>query len=118
MVRRFKGSWNYDVGYKKPPEKSRFKKGNKEHLKRRKRSLPDVKRVYLEVISKPIAVIKNGRRVKLTRMKVIVDNLFADAIAGKVQAAQNLIVMYDRYREMSEQVPKGRYIFSALDEEL
>ena len=96
------------VGYRNPPLHSRFKKGNKEHLKRKKPkgNEPSVDgRKFVEIMSTLVPVKKNGKIHYKSRMEVIIDNIKNDALKGDIPAARDLIALHDNFHEFGEIAP-------------
>jgi len=88
---------DYEVGKGKPPLHSRFKAGNQEWRKRESKR-PDEQRFspgedIKAVLSAIIKVQQNGRTTSERRLRGIVRKLIADALQGRVSAANDLLTM-------------------------
>lgn len=62
----------HEVGYKKPPVHSRWKKGQSGNLKGRKKGkvrLVDMDDVFDEVLAALVAVNENGRPQKMSKLR-------------------------------------------------
>lgn len=84
------------VGYGSPPKATRFKVGNCEHLKRRKRKPPqlaDVARSFLEesITYRTGRKLKRGRRIDVHLKKIQ-----AAALKGDLSAISVLMDMHEK----------------------
>ena len=81
------------VGYGVPPEHSKFKPGNREHLKRRKKTKPDIAADVQAFLVETIAYragrkMRRGRRIDVQLLKIK-----TAALTGDLGAAESLIDM-------------------------
>jgi hypothetical protein len=84
---------NEYVGYGSPPKHSRFKKGNLEHLKRRKKGNDEVARIAQTFLEEPISY-RDGHRVKRApRIFVHLKRLQRLALQGDLVASAQLMDM-------------------------
>ncbi len=88
---------NYEVGYKKPPVKTQFKKGTSGNPSGRssaKRNLPrrdNIKAIFLEVLDKPIRASEGGRTRSIKTINAIFLKLRSMALTGDYRALRLLI---------------------------
>ena len=61
----------YEIGYGKPPEKTRFQKGNKYYLKRSRRKPKDVAAIINETAKMPVEYREGGRTRKATWSEIV-----------------------------------------------
>jgi hypothetical protein len=81
------------VGYGAPPKRSRFKLGNQEYLKRRKKIEPDIVD-DIEAFLTEIIPYREGRKAKRgRRIDVQLLKITAAALKGDLGAAESLIDM-------------------------
>jgi hypothetical protein len=81
------------VGYKAPPKKSRFKKGNTEHLKRKKHRKPDLASIA-ERFVEDIVRYRNGAKIKKgRRVDIYLKKMESLALKGDLQAIAALLDM-------------------------
>lgn len=81
----------YDVGYKKPPKATQFKKGHPGYRGKRKKYVP-VENVILEELAKPLTITENGKRSRATRMEVIIKKTIASLLAsGDIKGFSKLL---------------------------
>ena len=92
----------YEVGYKKPPAATRFKVGNREHLKRRKKSNQQEGKILRAFLSATVEY-REGRKIKRGhRIEVQVKSIGAAAVRGDVGAADLLLNMRERGIELGD----------------
>ena len=88
---------NTGIGYQKPPLSSRFKPGNRAYLNRRKKEPSPEATAYTAIMSRSIPVRKGSRTLYKPRMQVLIDNLTTSAVKGDVTAADNLMILYNKF---------------------
>jgi hypothetical protein len=82
----------YEVGYRKPPKHSRFKKGVSPNPKGRpKRKPPAVGDVVDNVLNAPAEYREGGKTKKATRRELTLRNFVRLALRGEVKAAETLL---------------------------
>lgn len=92
-MKNHKSSKGEYVGYGAPPIHSRFTLGNREHLKRRKRTKTDIANDIRASLTETI-VYREGRKVKRgRRIDVQLLKLKAAALKGDLRAIASLIDM-------------------------
>lgn len=79
---------DYEVGYKRPPKETRWKKGQSGNSANRRRPAPALS--ALEAIDKhllrPIEVVEKGETKRVTSLEVILRQLWQKEIAGSQRA--------------------------------
>jgi Family of unknown function (DUF5681) len=89
----------YEVGYGKPPELNRFKKGKSGNPKGRPKREPDdidVEHLFIEELFETVTVNIGGRSQTLPAWKVIAKRLVAECMKGNIRAIR-------MYREFTDQ---------------
>ncbi len=84
-------SRNYEVGDRKPPRHTRFKKGKSGNPKGRPKGSRNLKTDLLEELSERVAVTENGKPVRLSKQRLMLKALFAKAIKGDPRSAELLL---------------------------
>jgi len=90
---------DYEVGYKKPPIHSRWKKGqsgNKKGRPKKKLGLSDIERALDEALSESLAVNDNGTVRKIKKLKALAIQTVNKALKGHHQSANLLMAHYAR----------------------
>jgi hypothetical protein len=87
---------DYDVGYKKPPRHSQFKRGQSGNKKGRPKSQKNLKTELLEEMSEPITVREDGKRRTISKIRAVIKGQIAKAIKGDTKAAKFLTDMASR----------------------
>ena len=90
----------YEVGYKKPPKATRYKKGQSGNRNGRPRKVvePFDPGVVLQAIeNEAISGPENGKRKPMTKLEAHFRELFTAAIAGDLKAARDIVSMAEGY---------------------
>lgn len=82
---------DYEVGYGKPPQHSRFKPGQSGNPKGRPKRSKNVKTVMAEELDKRVTVKRGHRHEKITKREAIVSRLLSDAMQGKPAAVREVM---------------------------
>ena len=95
---------SYRVGYKHPPQETKFGKGNKAG-KGRPKGARNLKTIVNQASARKVAV-KDGSKVrKMQKIEVTVDRLNNKAIAGDLKAIAMVIALQERYGPQED--PEG-----------
>ena len=94
----------YDIGYKKPPKHTQFRKGQSGNPKGRKKGVRNLKTDIQEELSEVMVVTENGKPVKMSKQRVMVKSLCAKAIKGDTQSSRILIDLIRNLVELEEGV--------------
>ncbi|MGX1740389.1 DUF5681 domain-containing protein [Bosea sp. NPDC055353] len=80
------------VGYKKPPQQTRFRKGQSGNPSGRRKAVPDldVMALFDNVLGERITVTRNGRPQVATKLEVFVRQIVDGALKGDVSARRDL----------------------------
>ena len=81
------------VGYKNPPQHTRFQKGQSGNPsgRRKAKSMPDMLEVIATVMSEPIQLIKNGRPRTVSYLEGLVRKTAESAVKGDASARRDLL---------------------------
>ncbi len=79
---------DYEVGYGKPPQHTRFKKGQSGNPRGRAKRVKNLAAVISETLDEPITVTENGRRRKITKRVALVKQYLNGAVQGDAKSAQ------------------------------
>ena len=75
---------DYKVGYGKPPQRTRFRKGQSGNPRGRPKGARGLKADLRAELSEKVKVTEHGRTRHLTKQQVIVKTLAAKAIRGDI----------------------------------
>ena len=70
----------FEIGYRRPPPKSRFTKGQSGNPKGRPKGSNNFLKVLEKELSQPIVVTENGKKKKVTRLQALVMRLVTGAL--------------------------------------
>ena len=95
-----KGTGHYEVGYKKPPKKTRFQKGHKGHPRGKARAGNQAGASMTEAVSKKVHTRDpKGKRRSATLLEVIDSSVAMKAAKGDLKAAALVHRRLDRERD-------------------
>jgi hypothetical protein len=97
MSKKKKDRDEYDVGYGKPPQHTRFKPGQSGNPKGRPKQCQNLKSEIRNALVKKVTVTENGRVRSMSRLKAIVTGLTAKALKGDVRAAESVLRIANQY---------------------
>lgn len=89
--------YNYEVGYKKPPKHTRFKKGQSGNPKGKRKGTPDMKTVLREVLTSKVSMTLNGRKRDVPYMKAFGHQLAAKGLHGSVNDQIKMLAAIHKY---------------------
>jgi len=82
----------YEVGYGKPPQGTRFKKGKSGNPTGRPKGSKNLATIFAELGNERVTVTENGRTRRLTKMEAIILQLTNKSLSG------NLVAIRDHLR--------------------
>lgn len=93
-----KGSGEYEVGYGKPPRRSRFTKGRSGNPRGRPRGAQNLATMMAEELSQPMAVRVNGRQRRITKRRAMIIQVINRAVGGDARAFRAVIELGERLK--------------------
>lgn len=94
---------DYEVGYGKPPEHTRFRKGESGNPKGRPKGSKNLKTELAEELQERVAVKEGGRRCEVSKQRAMIKSLMARALQGDARAATLIINMVARFLDQTEE---------------
>jgi hypothetical protein len=82
---------NYQVGYGRPPEYSRFRKGESGNPLGRPKGSKNLATLLNDALNEPLVVTENGKRKRITKRKAVLKQLVNKAASGNARAIQLLL---------------------------
>jgi hypothetical protein len=79
------------VGYKRPPENTRFTPGQSGNPKGRPRHLRNLKAEFVDELGERIRIREGDREKKISKQRAVVKALVAAAIKGNIRATTALV---------------------------
>jgi len=82
---------DYEIGYGKPPVRSRFKKGESGNPHGRPKGTLNFSTVLLKTLREKVVINENGRRTVITKLEASAKQLVNKAASGDLRALSQLI---------------------------
>lgn len=86
---------DYDVGYKKPPTHSQFKKGQSGNPKGRPKGVKNLATDLQEEMTAKIQITEDGKTQMVTKQRAMVKRLVAKALSGDNRSASTLLKLIE-----------------------
>jgi Family of unknown function (DUF5681) len=102
--RKGSGSSKKEIGYRRPPRATQFKKGESGNPRGRPKGSRNIGKVLLDVTGQKIAVTENGRTRRMPALEVMLRRLASDAIKNDQGALKLFFSLVDRYADLTETV--------------
>jgi uncharacterized protein DUF5681 len=81
----------YQVGYAKPPRKTRFEKGRSGNPAGRVKGSKNVSKLLLQAMGEPVVVTENGERKRITKGGAMIKQLVNKGASGDARSIQLLL---------------------------
>ncbi len=86
----------YQVGYRKPPKATQFKKGQTGNPKGRSKA-PNARTLLKSRLEERIEYVENGRRKSASKKEVLIGKVVAQALTGGIRERQQLLDLIVRH---------------------
>ncbi len=96
----------YEIGYRRPPKTSQFKKGKSGNPRGRPKGSTNFLTLLNKELDQPIVVNENGKKKTITRMQAMVKRMVSGALQGEQKALLSLVEILRRTGQF-EQVQAG-----------
>ena len=107
---------DYDVGYRKPPRHSRFKKGQSGNPRGRPSGSKNLSTLLSEALDEPVIVAENGKRRKISKRQAVITQLVNQSAKGDWRAAKILLDILHDIEGRAE--PHAESSISSADEKV
>lgn len=97
----------YEVGYGKPPEDTKFKDGKSGNPKGRPKGSKNTYKLLQEILDQKLEVVDNGKKIKISKKVAMLTQLINQGVKGDVKAISVLfphMLMADIRDEEKDQV--------------
>ena len=84
---------DYEIGFKKPPKKNQFEKGQSGNPKGRPKSTKNLKTDLEEELQELIHLKEGGKDKHVSKQRALIKSLMAKAVKGDARAANLLLNM-------------------------
>lgn len=110
---------DYEIGYKKPPKDTQFRKGQSGNLAGRPRKSKNANKLAYDILNEEMAFTENGVSKTASKREIAMRTLAAKALKGDQRAANLLIAMDDAYQsQLSEnRAGSGHSIDEMMEED-
>jgi hypothetical protein len=108
---------DYEVGYKKPPEDSRFKKGESGNPNGRPKGIKNLKTDLVEELQEKIPVREGDRSVEISKQRLIVKTLVTKTLRGDARITNTLVNLILRVLDLDGTVAETDQPLSADEQE-
>jgi hypothetical protein len=102
---------DYEVGYKRPPKASQFKKGQPGNAKGRPKLAKALKTDLQEELEEIISISEKGKSKPITKQRALLKRLTASALNGNIQALKTLLTL------IASVIPQKEEVVEELSEE-
>ena len=109
---------DYEVGYRKPPRSTRFKKGQSGNPRGRSSGSKNLSTLLSEALNEPVTVTENGRRRKVSKRETIIKQLVNQSANGDWRAVKMLLEILRDIEGQTEPAADEPSAFTAADEEV
>lgn len=93
---------DYEVGFGKPPQASRFKKGRSGNPKGRPKGVRNVETIYREVLAMKVRTSVGGQLQTITALKAVIMKQMHKALAGDARTMEAIIEAQIKYAETND----------------
>src|ERR1700758_304848 len=109
---------DYEIGYGKPPPRTRFKKGQSGNPRGRPPGAKNLKTLLSEALNEMVVVTENGGRRKVAKRRAIITQLVNRSATADFRAIKILLDILREIESHTEPAPPETSAFSEADEEV
>jgi hypothetical protein len=93
-----------DVGYGKPPQSGRFKKGHSGNPRGRPKGSRNIATLVRQLMSEQIVVTINGKRKRMSKMSAFLTQSINRAVTGDLKAQRELREWAHQFPELQQEI--------------
>jgi hypothetical protein len=108
---------NYEVGYGRPPRRTRFQRGQSGNPRGRPPGAKNLKTLLSDALNEPVIVTENGGHRKITKRQAIIKQLVNQSATADWRAMKILLDLLREIEGQTEPASPGTS-FSAADEKV
>ena len=108
----------YEVGYGKPPQHSRFRKGQCGNPRGRPKGSKNLATIVGEALDQKVVVNEGGRRRKITKREAVITQLVNRSAQADLKATQMLLGLMHEIERRSETASAETRTFSDKDRQV
>ena len=95
----------YEVGYRKPPAHTRWKKGQSGNSRGRPKKSAGLEAAFHKALQEKVSVIENGRKSKITKIEAAIKQLTNRAASGDRHSMKMLLDIYEKTKASRPEDP-------------
>jgi len=107
-----------EVGYGKPPEATRFKKGVSGNPKGRPRGSLNVAVVFVKTLREKVVINEHGQRKTVTKLEAALKQLVNKAASGNLRAVDQLVELASDAEDKQNATGMQNPVIGELDHEV
>ena len=107
-----------NVGYGKPPQSTKFKKGQSGNPKGRPKGKPNLATVLEKALREKVTINENGQRQTITKREAAIKQLVNKAAGGDLRALQQLVALARTGEERSVEATASAAAMTEIDQKV
>lgn len=104
---------DYEIGYGKPPQRTRFKPGESGNPRGRPRGSKNLALLLEEELKQRVTINENGRRRRITKQAAIIKHMVNKALSGDPRLLQLLLNEIHAHEMRANSSPSGNNLNEA-----
>ena len=109
---------DYEVGYKKPPKHTRFKKGTSGNPSGKAKPATDVLTALEKTLGAPVTITRAGQSLTVSRLEAAMERMVGKAALGDTAAFRLLSALLQTYQPPTEPTPTSKEELEQADQKI